>query len=118
MVESIRRSPILRAPSDTLVGVPPDASANRIVPPVYPRVVTAVMRPDLLDAPLSVNWLPVTVSVASPEAWRQLITPVYVPDRSVCTPPSAPVGVAAAGRASAAAAPRGGPRRWRRRPRA
>src|SRR2546423_13621856 len=74
------------------------------------------MRPDLLDAPLSVNWLPVTVSVSSPEASRQLITPVYVPDRSVCTPPSAPVGVAAAVVASAAAAARRRPRRWRRRP--
>src|SRR2546421_12212027 len=72
------------------------------------------MRPDLLDAPLSVNWLPVMVSVASPEASRQLITPVYVPDRSVCTPPSAPVGVAAAVVASAAAAARRRPRRWRR----
>src|SRR2546423_6052402 len=72
------------------------------------------MRPDLLDAPLSVNWLPVTVSVASPEASRQLITPVYVPDRSVCTPPSAPVGVAAVVASAAADAARRRPRRWRR----
>src|SRR2546423_14840661 len=73
------------------------------------------MRPDLLDAPLRVNWLPVTVSVASPVASRQLIVPLYVPDRSVCSPPmlplvSMPVVVAAA----AAAAPRRRPRRPRR----
>src|SRR2546423_8920387 len=73
------------------------------------------MRPDLLDAPLRVNWLPVTASVASPVASRQLIVPLYVPDRSVCSQPMLPlVSMPVFAAAAAAAAPRRRPRRPRR----
>src|ERR1700753_3204034 len=74
------------------------------------------MRPAPLDAPLSVNWLPLIVSVESPVMLMQLIVPVYVPDRSVCSPPVLALAVAAAPAEDAAVARRGPRRRLRRPP--
>lgn len=71
----VTRSPVLRARSETAgragggfgLAAGGVRSPNIIVAPVYPQVVTAVIRPDcVVDPAVKLKLFPVIVSVASP----------------------------------------------------